>query len=307
MNCTICGAIVPDGQTNCPMCGAPIQADKPADNVQPQQSVNAQMGYQQPTGQPAQPQMGYQQPMGQPVQPQMGYQQPMGQPVQPQMGYQQPIGQPAQPQMGYQQPMGQPVQPQMGYQQPMGGYYQPQSGGMNAFINNLKGDYMMIARLAGAFLLLIAPLFHWFSFKLKYDGSTEKQTANMFKLAGDGGVGVYGFFAAMFILLGLVLIAWEIADYIPALANIKEKMKVVPYVDLIIIAVALLFVILAATNGMKGNMKDAKDSIKLIKEWSDGVKGHCNHGVGPIIGFIAVIAAAAPRVLDKLGIKIGNK
>ncbi|QWT52289.1 zinc-ribbon domain-containing protein [Eubacterium sp. MSJ-33] len=46
MNCTICGAIVPDGQTNCPMCGAPIQADKPADNVQPQQSVNAQMGYQ---------------------------------------------------------------------------------------------------------------------------------------------------------------------------------------------------------------------------------------------------------------------
>ena len=293
MNCTICGAIVPDGQTNCPMCGAPIQADKPADNVQPQQSVNAQMGYQQPIGQPAQPQMGYQQPMGQPVQPQMGYQQPMGQP--------------AQPQMGYQQPMGQPVQPQMGYQQPMGGYYQPQSGGMNAFINNLKGDYMMIARLAGAFLLLIAPLFHWFSFKLKYDGSTEKHTANMFKLAGDGGIGAYGFFAAMFILLGLVLIAWEIADYIPALANIKEKMKVVPYVDLIIIAVALLFVILAATNGMKGNMKDAKDSIKLIKEWGDGVKGHCNHGVGPIIGFIAVIAAAAPRVLDKLGIKIGNK
>ena len=307
MNCTICGAIVPDGQTNCPMCGAPIQADKPADNVQPQQSVNAQMGYQQPIGQPAQPQMGYQQPMGQPAQPQMGYQQPMGQPAQPQMGYQQPMGQPAQPQMGYQQSMGQPVQPQMGYQQPMGGYYQPQSGGMNAFINNLKGDYMMIARLAGAFLLLIAPLFHWFSFKLKYDGSTEKHTANMFKLAGDGGIGVYGFFAAMFILLGLVLIAWEIADYIPALANIKEKMKVVPYVDLIIIAVALLFVILAATNGMKGNMKDAKDSIKLIKEWGDGVKGHCNHGVGPIIGFIAVIAAAAPRVLDKLGIKIGNK
>ena len=214
--------------------------------------------------------------------------------------------QPVQPQMGYQQPMGQPVQPQMGYQQPMGGYYQPQSGGMNAFINNLKGDYMMIARLVGAFLLLIAPFFHWFSFKLKYDGSTEKHTANMFKLAGDGGIGVYGFFAVMFILLGLVLIAWEIADYIPVLANIKEKIKVVPYVDLIIIAVALIFV-LAATNGMKGNLKDAKDSIKMIKQWSDGVKGHCNHGVGPIIGFIAVIAAAAPRVLDKLGIKIGNK
>ena len=279
MNCTICGAIVPDGQTNCPMCGAPIQADKPADNVQPQQSVNAQMGYQQPIGQPAQPQMGYQQPMGQPVQ----------------------------PQMGYQQPMGQPVQPQMGYQQPMGGYYQPQSGGMNAFINNLKGDYMMIARLAGAFLLLIAPLFHWFSFKLKYDGSTEKHTANMFRLAGEGDIGIYGFFAAMMILLGLILIAWEVADYIPVLANIKSKMQIVPYVDFIIIALALLFVILAATNGMDGSMKDLKESVKWAKKYEDSVRGHCNHGVGPIIGFIAVIAAAAPRVLDKLGIKIGNK
>ena len=265
MNCTICGAIVPDGQTNCPMCGAPIQADKPADNVQPQQSVNAQMGYQQP------------------------------------------MGQPAQPQMGYQQPMGQPVQPQMGYQQPMGGYYQPQSGGMNAFINNLKGDYMMIARLAGAFLLLIAPLFHWFSFKLKYDGSTEKHTANMFRLAGEGDIGIYGFFAAMMILLGLILIAWEVADYIPVLANIKSKMQIVPYVDFIIIALALLFVILAATNGMDGSMKDLKESVKWAKKYEDSVRGHCNHGVGPIIGFIAVIAAAAPRVLDKLGIKIGNK
>ena len=218
------------------------------------------------------------------------------------------MGQPVQPQMGYQQPMGQPVQPQMGYQQPMGGYYQPQSGGMNAFINNLKGDYMMIVRLAGAFLLLIAPFFHWFSLKIKDDESTEKTAANMFKLAGDEcDIGVYGFFAAMFILLGLVLIAWEVADYIPKLANIKGKMKVVPNIDLIIVAVALLFVILAATNGMEGNMKEAKDSIKMIKQWSDGVKGHCNHGVGPIIGFIAVIAAAAPRVLDKLGIKIGNK
>ena len=189
----------------------------------------------------------------------------------------------------------------------MGGYYQPQSGGMNAFINNLKGDYMMIARLAGAFLLLIAPLFHWFSFKLKYDGSTEKHTANMFRLAGEGDIGIYGFFAAMMILLGLILIAWEVADYIPVLANIKSKMQIVPYVDFIIIALALLFVILAATNGMDGSMKDLKESVKWAKKYEDSVRGHCNHGVGPIIGFIAVIAAAAPRVLDKLGIKIGNK
>ena len=255
MNCTMCGAIIPTGQTNCPMCGAPVLAEQPANS---QQAASAP--------------------------------QSMGQPVQPQMGYQQPQG-----------------QPQMGYQQPQGGYYQPLNGGMNAFINNLKGDYMMITRLAGAFLLLIAPFFHWFSYKLKYDGSTEKHTANMFELAGDGDVGVYGFFATMLILLGLVLIAWEIADYIPKLANVKSKMQKVPYVDFIIVALALLFVILAATNGMDGNLKDLKDVVKLSKKYGDGVRGHCNHGVGPIFGYLGVIAAAAPRVLDKLGIKIGNK
>ena len=55
MNCTMRGAIIPTGQTNCPMCGAPVQAEQPADNAQP---VHPQMGYQQPQ----QPMGGYYQP-----------------------------------------------------------------------------------------------------------------------------------------------------------------------------------------------------------------------------------------------------
>ena len=225
-----------------------------------------------------------------------------GNPVQQAGGYQQPV----QPMGGYQQP-----QQQMGgYQQPqqqMGGYQQPMGGGFNAFLATLKTDVMMIIRLVGALLLFIAPFFSWFAFKVKFDGDSEKETANMFKLAGDGDIGIYAFFAIMFFVLAIVLVVWEIADYIPALANIKYKMQMVPYVDLIIVAVALLFVILAATNGMDGNMKDFKDTLKMYKDWYDGVKGYCNHGVGPIIGFLGIAGAAVPRILAMLNINVGNK
>ena len=272
MNCSVCGTMIPVGQNTCPNCGNPVQQAG---------------GYQQPV----QPMGGYQQPQQQ----MGGYQQP-----QQQMGgYQQP-----QQQMGgYQQP-----QQQMGgYQQPMGGYQQPMGGGFNAFLATLKTDVMMIIRLVGALLLFIAPFFSWFAFKVKFDGDSEKETANMFKLAGDGDIGIYAFFAIMFFVLAIVLVVWEIADYIPALANIKYKMQMVPYVDLIIVAVALLFVILAATNGMDGNMKDFKDTLKMYKDWYDGVKGYCNHGVGPIIGFLGIAGAAVPRILAMLNINVGNK
>jgi hypothetical protein len=230
MNCTMCGAIIPTGQTNCPMCGAPVQAEQPADNAQP---VQPQMGYQQPMGQPVQPQMGYQQPMGQPVQPQMGYQQPAGQPVQPQMGYQQPAGQPVQPQMGYQQPMGQPVQPQMGYQQPqqpMGGYYQPRSNnaaafgaGINGYLGYVKENPMNILKIVGAFFVFLATLIPWAH--ATYWGVTEHW--NLFKAGGFN-----RFIAIIVLLLSLVLIAWEVADFIPVpqIANVKAKLQAIPQI-----------------------------------------------------------------------------
>ena len=319
MNCTMCGAIIPTGQTNCPMCGAPVLAEQPANSQQaapaPQamdaQPVQPQMGYQQPMGQPVQPQMGYQQPMGQPVQPQMGYQQPMGQPVQPQMGYQQPQGQ---PQMGYQQPMGQPVQPQMGYQQPQGqpqmgyqqpqgGYYQPRSNGANMFgagvngyLGYLKSDVMNIAKIVGAFLMFLAPLFPWFTVKI----SGFKDSGNLFNA---GGVNVAT--AIIMMLVSLFLIAWEIADFIPPLQKVKRSVQTVPYVDLIAIGVAFLFILISTIAGPSGS-GDARDYAELL-----GYKIHIYRIFGCVFSYITVILTAGPRVLDMLGIdirsKIGNK
>ena len=318
MNCTMCGAIIPTGQTNCPMCGAPVLAEQPANSQQaapaPQsmgQPVQPQMGYQQPMGQPVQPQMGYQQPQGQPVQPQMGYQQPQGQPVQPQMGYQQPQGQ---PQMGYQQPMGQPVQPQMGYQQPQGqpqmgyqqpqgGYYQPRSNGANMFgagvngyLGYLKSDVMNIAKIVGAFLMFLATLIPWAHAKAY--GTTESW--NLFKAGGFNRV-----IGILLLLISLVLIAWEIADYIPVaqIANVKAKLQAIPFFEIILLGVAFIFIVIATVR--YGYAHDSGTTVNFVelKDW--GIK--VGISAGCIFAYLGVIAAAAPRVLDKLGIKIGNK
>ena len=304
MNCTMCGAIIPTGQTNCPMCGAPVLAEQPANSQQaapaPQsmgQPVQPQMGYQQPMGQPVQPQMGYQQPQGQPVQPQMGYQQPQGQ---PQMGYQQPMGQPVQPQMGYQQPQG---QPQMGYQQPQGGYYQPRSNGANMFgagvngyLGYLKSDVMNIAKIVGAFLMFLATLIPWAHAKAY--GTTESW--NLFKAGGFNRV-----IGILLLLISLVLIAWEIADYIPVaqVANVKAKLQAIPFFEIILLGVAFIFIVIATVR--YGYAHDSGTTVNFVelKDW--GIK--VGISAGCIFAYLGVIAAAAPRVLDKLGIKIGNK
>ncbi|MBO5387709.1 MAG: hypothetical protein J6A59_06150 [Lachnospiraceae bacterium] len=268
MNCSICGAQIPDGQPNCPNCGAMVQQAQP---VQPMG------GYQQPVQpmQPMQPMGGYQQPV-----------QPMGQ--QPMGGYQQPMGQ--QPMGGYQQPMGQ--QPMGGYQQPMG---QAQMGGginPNAIVGALKGDLMKLVGLVGAFLIFLTPFFTW----LKMEMWGEKESGNFFDIADLDDCGIFTLLGILLLIVGLAIMFWDLADYAPAFANIKAKVAMIPYFDIILCGVALLIVIIALAHG------DLNDYIELVEDWG----GEASRGFGPVIGFIGVIAAAAPRVLNILGIKIGK-
>ena len=259
MNCSMCGAIIPTGQDKCPMCGAPVQAAQ-----QP-------MGGQPVNPQPVNPQ---------PMNPQMGYGQPMGgQPVNPQ---------PMNPQMGYQQPMGgQPVNSQVG------GYYQPKStgadtygAGMNGFVNSLKGDVMNIVKLAAAVLLFISVFIPW----VKIDFYGLSDSSNL--------IGVGGFCTLagwMILLLSLVLIVWEIADYIPPLAGIKAKTSAIPYFELILLGVTFLFVLFATIFATH------------VEDDYFGLSEYLKRSAGVVIAFIAIVAAIVPRVLDIMGIRIGKK
>ncbi len=306
MNCTVCGSIIPDGAPTCPTCGA----------AAPQGAQ--QMGYgapQQPMGGYAQPgqQMGYGAPQqsmggyGQPGQ-QMGYgapQQPMGGYAQPgqQMGY----GAPQQPMGGYgQQPMG-------GYgQQPMGGYgQQPMGGGFGGFKNGFKGmsggsgkfgaspifsgfTLSKILQCVGALFIFLSPFFRWLS--AKYGG--ESEGANMFKMASKKngiGEGIYVFYAILVLLIGLTLIFIEVADFVPSLQAIKEKLTGIPFFELGLLCVFLLIWLLAFFNG------ELMDGIKSIRTWVKTAGGHINHGLGPIIAMLGLICAAVPRVMRMIG------
>ena len=210
------------------------------------------------------------------------------------------MGQPVQPQMGYQQPQG---QPQMGYQQPQGGYYQPRSNGANMFgagvngyLGYLKSDVMNIAKIVGAFLMFLATLIPWAHAKAY--GTTESW--NLFKAGGFNRV-----IGILLLLISLVLIAWEIADYIPVaqIVNVKAKLQAIPFFEIILLGVAFIFIVIATVR--YGYAHDSGTTVNFVelKDW--GIK--VGISAGCIFAYLGVIAAAAPRVLDKLGIKIGNK
>ena len=209
-----------------------------------------------------------------------------------------PQGMPA---MG--QPMGQPVQPQMGYQQPqqpMGGYYQPRSNnaaafgaGINGYLGYVKENPMNILKIVGAFFVFLATLIPWAH--ATYWGVTEHW--NLFKAGGFN-----RFIAIIVLLLSLVLIAWEVADFIPVpqIANVKAKLQAIPYFEFILLGVIFVFVLIAT---IRHGYAHSDGTTVNFREY--GIKVGISAGV--IFAYLGVIAAAAPRVLDKLGIKIGNK
>lgn len=232
-------------------------------------------------GQPACPNCGTPaQPMGAPMGAPMG--QPMGQPMGAPMGA--PMGQPMGQPMGA--PMGQPMGAPMGGAAPVNNQYM-QGTGFKGFLDALKADYMKIIALVGGILVFLSPFFSWCNLEIEFWGMSESESFSMWSLGREySDVRWYYLWTILLIVIGLGLILWDAADYIPALQDIKTKISVVPYVELIAIGVALLVVILALLNGT------VNDVIKEMKEYGDG-----SHGIGPVIAIIGILVSAFPRVI----------
>lgn len=220
-----------------------------------------------------------QQPYGQP-------QQPYGQP-QMQQGYAQ------QPQM--QQAYGQP-QMQQGYaQQPYG---QPQM--MKTASSFSLG---LILKLASAVLIFLAPLLNWYSVKIKYDGDSKKEHANLFKLAGDDYLekgGLFTFLAIFTLALAVVLLILDLSDQIPAIGQLKAKLAGINIEYIILGYVILIFIVLFFEPTLSEHIADGKDSIKDMKDYYDGASGHCNHGLGPIAMILGIGLRIAGNVVDSV-------
>ena len=260
------------------------------------QPMNQAMGQpmNQAMGQPMNPAMGQpmNQAMGQPMNQAMDQpmNQAMGQPMNPAMG--QPMnpamGQPMNPAMG--QPMnpamGQPMNPAMG--QPMNqAMGQPMNPAMGQPMNQAMGQPMdsaisqsslKIVGLVGSVLVLLSPFFTWM---WRGNGQFIKQTANIFNVEK----GIYTFTGILLLLAAVFFILWQCSEFIPAVENIKNDIKI-PFLEIMVAAVVLLFVILCFING------DVRIDIKFCK--SIGEKA--GHGFGPLCAFIGLIASAVPAV-----------
>ena len=254
MICSVCGKEVPEGQKFCSNCGNPMQTQ-----TQVTQPMNQAMGQpmNQAMGQPMN------QAMGQPMNQAMGQamDQPMNQAMDQPMN--QAMGQPMNQAMGQpmNQAMGQPMNPAMG--QPMD--------------SAISQSSLKIVGLVGSVLVLLSPFFTWMWTK----GYGIKQTANIFNVEK----GIYTFTGILLLLAAVFFILWQCSEFIPAVENIKNDIKI-PFLEIMVAAVVLLFVILCFING------DVRDVIKLCKS----VGGKAGHGFGPLCAFIGLIASAVPAV-----------
>lgn len=208
-----------------------------------------------------------------------------GQPACPNCGAPaQPMGAPMGQPMGA--PMGQPMGAPMGGMAPVNNQY-VQGTGFKGFLASLKTDYMKIIALVGGLLVFISPFFSWCNLEIEFWGMSESESYSMWSLGREySDARLYYLWTILLLVIGLGLILWDAADYIPALSDIKTKISVVPFVDLIAIGVGLLVVIFALSNGT------VNDVIKEMKDYGDG-----SHGIGPVIAIIGLLAAAFPRVI----------
>ncbi|MDO5127095.1 MAG: hypothetical protein Q4D54_05025, partial [Eubacteriales bacterium] len=160
----------------------------------------------------------------------------------------------------YQMPQGQPM-----YQMP-----QMASDGIGGYFSSLTGNIMNLVRAIGALILLISPILPWA--KVSFFGM--KESANMFKIGG-----IEGFFAVMIVFFAVVVVLWDMADHVPALGNIKAKLAGIPFMELILAGVLLLFVLF-------GTIKSTAGTYGLAKK-----------AIGVWIAWIGVVAVAVPGVM----------
>lgn len=284
MICMVCGAQIPNGAPNCPGCGTNVQSMQRVQPVRPMQ-------HGQPV-QPVQPMRPMQQ--GQPVQQVRPMQQ--GQPVQLVRPMQQ--GQPVQPvrpmQQGQQVQQAKPVQPKQKAQASM--QASKKTGSKIVKTPGMVDDGIMkLVALVGALMIMVSPLLSWCTCKVKILDISE--SLNMFAVAkGDEGVKLYAFIAIIMTLAGGLLILWDTADNISSgLANLKANLAKVPFFELIVIGVVIIFYIMAMANGDVNEIIEAADMV-----------GKGSHGMGPVCCFFGILAAAAPRICNMLGIKLGR-
>ena len=168
-----------------------------------------------------------------------------------------------------------------------------------SFIGYCFSEKLVLISLLGYIMMIISPMFSWYSSALTYEEVDEKFSFNMFQLsAGQIKEKVYIFFGIFIILLGIGLVVIEYLDY---KIKLRERLRIVLPVEVILYIALVTMVILALNNEtLRETMSYRSGEIKALEYWIENASGHCNHGVGPAIFFVGF----GLDMLTKVGIYI---
>ena len=152
------------------------------------------------------------------------------------------------------------------------------------FIGYCFSEKLVLISLLG-YIMIISPMFSWYSSALTYEDVDEKFDFNMFQLStGQIKEKVYIALGIFIILFGIGLVVIEYLDY---KIKLRERLRIILPVEVLLYIALVTMVILALNNEtLRETMSYRSGEVKALEYWIKGASGHCNNGVGPAIFFI---------------------
>lgn len=177
---------------------------------------------------------------------------------------------------------------------------------MKKFINNFLGfigfcfgEKLVLLSIIGYILILVSPMFSWYSSALSYTGVNEEFSFNMFQLSG-GQIKEKSYIALgiFVILISVGLIAIEYLDY---KIKLKSRLGIAVILQgLFYVALVVLLIVGLNNESLKEAMSYRSGEIKAVEYWIKDASGHCNNGAGPVLYVIGLGFA----ILSKVGVYI---
>lgn len=169
----------------------------------------------------------------------------------------------------------------------------------------LKQDIANIISVIGAILITISPFLPWAFYYINDNGTKESDCGSLIFMTkfdlidfiGDKkGVALMPAFGVVILLVGIILILWDAAQFAPTLRNIKDKITI-PAFRFICLALVIIATVLAMLNKeLKNSMADAKE---IMEEYSQ-VEGVAVYSVGPYVAVAGVIIWLIAFVIKKI-------
>ncbi len=163
-----------------------------------------------------------------------------------------------------------------------------------SFFRQVVLDKKILLSILSSVFFVVAPFLNWLSWSLSYDKVLEKESFNLFELAGEGlDINISIFYAICFFLVALLFVAVEFMDFA---YNLRGKKPWIQYIEYIILLLVILMVVATVNDERIVSYISYKDGeIEALKYWIEGVKGFCNRGIGPVFAIVGILLALVSR------------